>query len=520
MGIKSLKNIFYILFAVGIILTSCQKEEEEVPTGPEGIHQRGFLAMSVNSKTNTRAATTDVGTINENNITKAVLVLYNAATNKVAYQFILLPGTGLFPTANAVYLTEPVHVEVKAYKLAVFLNPSDSLLSLTKENHDLSELETAVNVSVTDLTGTNYDNFLMGNFAGLINIATTDIKETKIKAKQNPVPIYIERAVTKILMELDAGFASASPLVDVTSIRWQADVINKSAYWMRKQTKRLFDNTGTGALIPEEIGIDPSYRWLMYAESPGFSQTSAAYWDYQKNILGQNPGYDRPTPANQYNYISLSDINKKIDLKSEWVYVTENTMVAEEQWEDVTTSVIISAILNPKTTLFGENIPTGSSYFVFKNRVFSGIELSSIEDDSFRDANNRTWKEYEAINPALSGFQAFLQDPDTKTAFGSYMPQPTNPVEYGGLKFYSGGLNIYNIPIRHFSNDLQPELMTYGRFGVVRNNAHKLTLKFIKKFGDVNIPDRDNPDEAEKESWLSIGFDILPWVIRSQNIIL
>ena len=63
-----------------------------------------------------------------------------------------------------------------------------------------------------------------------------------------------------------------------------------------------------------------------------------------------------------------------------------------------------------------------------------------------------------------------------------------------------------------------------GRYGVVRDNWYKLTLEKVTKIGsatpeDPSIITPDTPDD-EIENYISVHVHIVPWVLRSQSVIL
>ena len=56
---------------------------------------------------------------------------------------------------------------------------------------------------------------------------------------------------------------------------------------------------------------------------------------------------------------------------------------------------------------------------------------------------------------------------------------PSASFSVGGLNFYYEGVCYYTVLIRHFSNNMVPVLMGYGRYGVVRNNVYQLSINKI-----------------------------------------
>lgn len=538
------KKAAYLVLAAGIALTSCSDddlngvnggEEENSGSFDESQYEKGYLSMSflntVNSGLRTLGAgDTEVGRADESKVKRALVVLYvpdGSSSYKVAYQF------DLTETINTPTHTMQARQVAKTdYKVAVFLNYTSAIKSATEVGDLLSDINAVVTLTgVTDFTGAGYDEFLMSNFAGLVDVPTAYIKDTKPAAEAAPVHVYVERAVAKVIFALKDGFGTAN--AHVSAMSWQIDVTNKSSYWMRKQTKMLSDlDPATTAIIDEPANLSPIDRDRTYAEDPNFETTSWASWNYRTSVEGAT-GLTEPTRplSNFYNYTAIGNITRTakeissvdLDAVADWVYVPENTMVAEEQWEDVTTSILFKATIIPAKTVLDVTLGT-ASYYVYNNKVFSAVELESINDGTFLyndGTNDFTWAQYVAVNSDLKDLQALLQKKATRDAIlgngnTDYSSVPTASVKYEGLTFFKDGVNYYNIPIRHFSDLLQSTKMAYGRYGVVRNNVYKITLNSINNFGDIVIPDKGNPDD--KYDWLSVRFEILPWVIRTQSV--
>lgn len=556
------KRAAYAALISGMFLTSCSDDvmdDDKKGGTDETQYEQGYVSFSFINATavggDTRADGKDEGDLvpgvdGESTLNSGIVVLYAEKNSgddekdyEVAYQFELSGSTvgsgniaGAAPGANGEkkYTTKAQKVDVKAYKLAVFLNaPTGTgydLKAATAVGKTVADMQKALELTATTansitgnvdkLIGGSADNFLMSNFAGLVEVAPSYIKSTDVAAEADPVSLFVERAVAKLAVAYKSNINDLNSAFKFSAVTWAPDVLAKQTYWMRKQTLRLDDDnltdgTTVSGTINEVVGIKPLYRIYMYAESPDFEDASqAAYDNYPSK-------FNEPSTkvSTRYNNIAASDVTKQIGTIA---YVPENTMRKEEQYEDITTSIVIKAVFAPTKTTLGANLGANGneSYFVYKSKVFSLAELESIFDDSFT-SGGKDWAAYEAVNTDLAGFQALLQDKDTRkeiegTETWDYTSEPSKSVKYEGIAFYKGGVNYYNVPIRHFGEGLQPKIMEYGRYGVVRNNVYKLTLNSIKTYGDINIPKKDYPDD--KESFLSVQFQILPWIVRAQDI--
>ncbi len=76
---------------------------------------------------------------------------------------------------------------------------------------------------------------------------------------------------------------------------------------------------------------------------------------------------------------------------------------------------------------------------------------------------------------------------------------------------------------RHNNNN-NAGVMGLMEFGVVRNNVYKLAVTNIRKLGhprvSENDPDPKDPDDPDEEGdvYLSVSVEVLPWVVRVNNI--
>lgn len=135
----------------------------------------------------------------------------------------------------------------------------------------------------------------------------------------------------------------------------------------------------------------------------------------------------------------------------------------------------------------------------------------------------------------------------TTTGEGSDAVTTTNDAVL--LSFYKGGEMFYNVRIQHFGEaetpwtgadvqgagtttaeiyavaDGQSQDGNYlGRYGVVRDNWYYLSIDKIGKIGtaepvDPSKTDPDTPDD-EIEKFISVHVHIVPWVLRTQNVVL
>lgn len=575
-----LKRAATLLLSAGLILTTACSDD--VPGGenggknPEG--EVGYVAFSlINSsqRGGTKAdgdaptGNTDYGTAEENKVNTALILLYDETGTDLKYKFSLTtaeigtpgaPGSGMAditPDPNATtYKTKAKAVVLADYKLAVFINPPKAITDIAEaEGSKWSAMAAAATLSgVTALTGSDYKNFLMSNFAGLADVdKDKNIKATAEEAElsTNVVKLHVERAVAKVTLTQANQMANMSNAT-IGEIKWAADIVNKKTFWMRNAAKMINPIAGEFPLkdqkdvIAESTTGDgaynyalPQYRYLMYATDPNMDGVSLR-------------GKTGTVADGNFFYASSTTLATGTS-----TYVTENTMEAAEQYEDVTTSVLISAVITPAATFFGETLNgktvdnPSDPYFLYNNMAFTLTDINdilavyvegvdgayTINNDAVitnakKNDSSITWGDLMTVEgnetligslpTILANISKGTGDAVNKDFFKELVDAKASKDMASGSAvvryFAPDAPNYYYVPIRHFGDDLQNVVNTYGRYGVVRNNWYKLTLNGIKKYGTATIPTvRKDPDDKES-SWLSVQFEILPWMERNQII--
>lgn len=536
------KCIALATLAVGLFFTSCSDEgSDDIDNKGETEGEYGYLSFSlINNSISGVTKADPYGTPDENLVNTALIVLYDGDTPEssvVKHQIELKGGTAAAPgddmhsispgTNATTYKTKAQKVKKADYKLAVFLNYPAALLGVTDDDEDtpnkLEDMQAAATVTVNGLTqrkvGNNdptTDNFLMSNFAGLVTVPKEKIFGTEDEAIASPVAVNVERAVAKVSLSLNDKISTKLD-AELTDIYWDVDVINTKTFWMRQAALMLDGEGGT----TDEVATETN-RIKMYAKDP--------------NMAGQSRLGDIDEDlSTEFDYksgpITLSFAPSTTDAATA-AYVTENTMNATEQWEDVTTTVLISAVLTPTKTFFASSFTEGDPYFLYRNKVFTLTDIQEIhaalDDETKMIASaGKTWKAIIAVtdNADIIALPTILEA--IKANFGGdydNFDQDTSQDAYhtnGTVSYFAAGApNYYYVPIRHFSNTQQANAMAYGRYGVVRNNWYGLSLNSINSYGTAEVPDpedRLDPDDKEGD-WLSIVFTILPWMERNHGI--
>ncbi|MDR2919848.1 MAG: Mfa1 family fimbria major subunit [Tannerella sp.] len=551
MNLKWKNSLFILVLGIGMAFTSCSEDNmspEPEPEGPVTVEgEDGFLSFRLTSAPNaisTRSAdwskmenpvpngistrATDYGDKQEYVVKSACVIFYDTMEMKVVYQMLLDinngDGSAAFAGAGvATHNTTPHRkdfVTIKAqkikkrdYKMLVILNPKDVMTSATTPGKQFSEFEKAYTQVLTDLSsngsylqnGIGYrTDITMTNADWLTSVKKTDFEDTEAaaEAKTNLPKVKVDRVLAKVEFTKNANttpgmYPNGGELGEV---RWILDITNKHTFWIRKMapTAPVYGGNANGPAGPLEN--DPSIlREHRYAIDPN--------WD---NISKLRTGSSDPI-INQFNTFSKDDITSQSPLLGETatrMYVLENTMAKADQWEDVTTRILMKANFRP--LVYGSTLPVAanSSYYFYGGAAFTHDQLKNMISGTL------PWP------TSPSGLEAVVKTGSTITDL--YLDQSVIPTAAtsktsadGKLTLYKDGISYYAIKIRHFNDTESAGEMNYGRYGIVRNNVYKVNLSKVAGPGKPDIPKPEGPDD-EEEGYISATIEVNEWVSRTQ----
>jgi len=536
-----------------ITTVSCKSDSIDDLNRPSEAEETSYFSISVIGAAglSTRALQTEEGIANESKVNEILLALYNTSTGDVEYQFPLdihsdgsstVEGNDLYQTGSTVKQFQTIAKQVKRqnYNLLVVLNPRDAIVTATAEGQNISVFKTAVTLkNVTDLTGALYDNFLMCNWQDLVFAdAGTSLFSTEEEALSNPVSVYVERAVSKVMVDGSAGKDKAFSIQG-----WAVDVVNKKTYWMR-QPWMAISNNGTG-VTNEAESPNVSERYFNYAKDPNAARDQYdgnAWHSYKAWFAHDGTGVAPDTPNKDFTFIRSASAVWKTPGTSNWIYVPENTMEAVQQYSDVATSIVLKAKYDPEESALGAAIAPDASYFVYyieeSRYIFTAEELEAeytYQKNNEGKSQTYTDSQVQEFMNNIEQYRALLGEDIGFTVYASISDTSRGLQEDFGF-FDSKHINYYRIPIPHFSEMEQPDPLGYGRYGVVRNNVYKLTIDDIYGPGMAEIvpsgsdsgedpddpdgpDDPDDPDVPGKDTnWLSFRVRILDWTIRTHGV--
>lgn len=546
------KNALLALFIGGVTLTACSDKGDVIDPDVTPVEQEGdaYLSLKMVSGLDvllpTKANETEPGDSEENAVDEAMWVLYDAKSLQVKYQFVIAAtnndnttnfgGAGVATHVNthtkSFFTTAAEHVVNQDYKLLVVLNPTDAMKQETVKGKYYNSFEAAQTTTVEAMRKSAPNGIFkfipMTNASGLIDVKKdVDFFEDEETAeKDTELLVQVDRIIAKVMFRLAPNYVVTNG-GSFANPKWKLDITNKKTFWVRRLTNVApVLKTGDPMNTDWENEADKSFplRWYLYAEDPNWD-----HFSIDRVTPAGTVNTDRTALAAEFNFEANNttpDLSAANDLTNEYSreYVLENTMNADEQWEDVTTRILIRGNYVPdayKDVAETESFVADDSYYFYGGAAFSYTQLKTWHEDVTNDNKNYPWPSAPAGLKAVveaayaDGFFTAPGSTDGRTASGTHAA--TN------LTYYQGGVSYYTALIRHFSDDYSannpatPDKMNFGRYGVVRNNVYKVEMTQISGPGSPVIPDPEGPDDKEK-LYISTTTEVLPWVIRNQDI--
>lgn len=531
MRVKFKKLLLALMIGAGITMVSCNDDEVvDNGNGKEGpdVSETGYFSFQLKSAPSSKTTidTEETGTAEEGRVYSIYVVLYDEITGKAEYswrldvnndqtendqqldnffgsdvvnspQYQSLHSTNVDaedPTSSR-FTTLAQKVIKKPYKMLVVANPDfcEGLVEAIEVGMHKSAFEKVIKTNVEALSGEG-ELFLMTNARGYVPVKEEDIRPEarEAESRQYAVPVEIDRALAKVLVFID-GAHVINGQIDQSTAKWQLDITNQKTFWMRKQTLmaggRMME---TGAR--EYPGTD---RFDIYAEDPNFFGIS--------NDRPDNS--NRPDLSQEFNYTLRDNPSPSLTNSfghDQWEYALENTMDAQDQWEDVTTRVITKINYIPNPVEGSTPINAGETYY-----TYNGVGISQTDMNKYESGSNEPPTELQGLKDAI----AIIKNNNFNKLDGTSIES----WEEEGVTCYVNGFSFYKILIRHFNDNQEGQAMGYGRYGIVRNNIYKINIRRISGPGTIKVPDPDGEDDKES-GWISADITIQRWYVRNQEV--
>lgn len=465
-------NSFFLTATLGIGLAMSSCSDDNTPTtNGDNKHEQGnaYLSLTIQlpNQAMTKSRATEEGTEEESKINDVTILFFNKDFKDLE---ICYPLLDFHKQGNRVDI-KPINIEKKDYDIVALINKPEKLnLDIITKKHQFEE-------AAQELESDHLKNngFFMTNATGYKSITTANFHPTIESASYSPVFLKVERALAKVVVIATEVKTPANSKVD--EITWALNVKNTTMYWMRKLTHKI-DLTNSRGEMETEVDYNDTDREFLYAEDPNFYDHSSVH-DFKyindaspdEIVIDQNPGSENA------------------------LYTLENTMEAEHQYRNVTTSVVVRLVYIP--TELEEYEVRNDGYYIYNGGIIDFSDMKEYHNDRWTIPTS-----YYGLAELLDAYTGDIKEKSFEHIF-----------EGNKLTFYKGGVCYYNVPIKHCSKQ---EPMNYGRYGVVRNNVYKLTINSIAGPGKI-YPDEENWEDDEN-SFIGFNFEITPWFVREQPV--
>lgn len=549
-----MKRWNYLFMAMGIATAfSACSDEVDLSTNNGGSTEEStsqvFMQFNLELPAVSRSTTqigggsdagVEIGKDYENQVSEVLVVITDATDDKFIAGSTV---TNLIPTGNNTTYVVPFNTNKLVdyagdpVNIYVYCNPTSELKDKLKKEEDIDVDASYTLTSATDETiwsitdgdnNTKNGHFLMTN-ADVDYERTLPANLDNYKVESNPFDletIKVERAAARFdykssvanetytLMEDENG----DPEVTITLTDMALVNLSKEFYYLRRVSA---DGTSTSAIIGgtetnTNYVVDTDYDWKS-------GSTITDYSDHFFYVYNQN------SASADYTWTSISSLTKNEDdtdnswntddTKGDykiWRYATENTIPKGTddglQKKGITTGVVFKGVIkgvsdDMETLLDGKNV-----VYVFDNILWG------TWDDVKTAAAKKESDNTTLANPSLAAAYNKAKDnyTDAKAVdagFTIFRPNTTTQ-KYEVLYYY------WN---RHNDNNNNGS-MGPMEFAVVRNNVYKLSVTGVNKFGHPtnpgDDPDPENPEDPDEEDdvYFKVAVEVLPWVVRINNI--
>lgn len=569
---KAFANIF-TLSALAVCLTACN---DDIGTGSnvpaeesEGIYLK--FALDLPSGSGSRSYTdtgqdedygsssdgTEVGKDRENRISQIMLV-FTDENNKYLTSTNVTSVSPTTSTENEYVITIPperladyVSTEENPNRTAnvyAYCNPTPELRALAGAAEGSEQVADFVEqiYTITDSENASVwkdNNFLMSN-AVKYEITLPESWNEHLSSG-NPFPIgkiKVERSVARfdyrakyadnIYRVRDDLEATSEEDTDNPGIYIQlTDValinMSKSFYYLRRVSK---NGQNASAAI---CGVETKNNYVVDTDATEKAQyTTLANWTDKNTHFFYN--LEDPTT---WQWTSLADISKNeedntIDPKDKkgyhiWRYAIENTIPQDAsgtntlQKNGITTGVVFRAKIEIDENYTGDQKVSwtpGKPIYVFRNVLYGDW-----------DAIKKAYNENKLPTEVRIAYEAVES--------GDYSEKEAGFTEYkqnadGNYYAYYYYWNRHNDNGENGQSGKEDPVMGPMEFAVVRNNVYKLSVDAIFRFGypegeapdpdtpdeEKPTPDPDEPDPEDPKVFLKVKVEVLPWVVRENNI--
>ena len=402
-----------------------------------------------------------------------------------------------------------------------------------------------------------------------VKLDKSQIKKTEEEAKNAPAGcVYVERAAAKVTVSADGATSEVKNGEDAMTFEvlgWQIFNTEPTYY----NTRQSGEEAWLGYFNANATNANAKYRFVSkydFAPTlPGQDHTTG-----YRTFFGIDPQYDQKATL----------VNPAAVVDGTWnaltgkAYLTENTFNVENQYWNNTTMACIKVQFNGGESFY--SVSNDAKYYA-ADKINDALAAKAVQMYEVNKWMNDVTAALAAANKGKTYEVAISAAVETTTTAGektytiSYAITEDGAAYTGELPagmsdawtaaktkaegeltvtLYESGIAYYNVRIQHFGEFETPWTATgtyieqpgedidqiygtevearnnnfLGRYGIVRNNWYKLTISSIKKLGSAEpetVKDNDTPDDViEEEQYISVHVHILPWNLRTQDVIL
>jgi hypothetical protein len=400
-----------------------------------------------------------------------------------------------------------------------------------------------------------------------VKLDKSQIKKTEEEAKNAPAGcVYVERAAAKVTVSADGATSEVKNGEDPMTFEvlgWQIFNTEPTYY----NTRQSGEEAWLGYFNENATNANAKYRFVSkydFAPTlPGQDHTTG-----YRTFFGIDPQYDQKATL----------VNPAAVVDGTWnaltgkAYMTENTFNVENQYWNNTTMACIKVQFNGGESFY--SVSNDAKYYA-ADKINDALAAKAVQmyevnkwmnDVTAALAKATPGKEYAVaisatVEPSTTaGVKTYTLSyaiTEDGAAYTDALPAgmdaawttaKTKAESELTVTLYENGVAYYNVRIQHFGEfetpwaaadatqpgetidqiygtDVEARNNNFlGRYGIVRNNWYKLTISAIKKLGSAvpeTVKDNDTPDDViEEEQYISVHVHILPWNLRTQDVIL
>jgi len=560
------KKLLLVPFLAALAFAGCSNDEELADKGEVegGAGQVRYLAVNIVTPKDSgvRAATDggfESGSEKEDAVEKALFILlYKDADG--ATKVLQTPtevadlepwkGLGSYNPnveniSSAVIVVNGVSGDDKQTKVCgilAVLNPQDGMAALFTPDKPLSEVKEMMGAYAPAAS----ENFIMTNSVYAegsdikiaADVTSANLAKSEDAAKNNPVDIYVERAVAKVKTSaIPEGFGAELQKISLngkgdTELKIDIKGIQIANCAEKSYLFKNIDGFTTAA--PWEGWNSTEYKRSYWANIPG----DVTYENHSWKAISSDEGALSPAAAQDF-YVQ-ENVFTKADVKPQQhtsVILTaqlqkKNDAGNYEPFELVKIAGVYYTPADALTQIAGALV--NRNYFIQKTTEegktsYESIPVEYLEWAKTAPADASDVKGWEGFAQLVDGHkndQFYIYDAAYEGATKPYRPvtagsdEDVNKVLQGKnlrVMKWTDGMCYYFVDIEHFGKIGENNVK-----GIIRNHIYNLTLKSLTGVGvpvfnpeAIIIPEK--PDETEL-FYLAARIDILKWKVVNQDI--